>query len=263
MVFDDFKVRILNGLFQLAGTFVSQTFTPDTLGKEEELMTHYYDKAYDISKRRVQRNEMTPEQRNQEDEQLAKDLLVGTMDQRMTLASQPQIPLQQQAPSFTKDLSAKRIEEGVACLQCSRDHLSTASAMLNEAIRFTKNRPMYDEEIQWRIGVALDEVNAMERGDLHNDNVQNLQGKEREIAEEALGNLRDLRHKITAIQSSDDLKQTASYASKVKTNFMRKIFMLSQADGTIDKLCVGMDGEEKQKCIGRVNEILDKKIATK
>lgn len=268
MAFDEYKVKVLTGLFSLAGNFISEQISPSSDEEERELIDDYYTKAREISARRAQRYpSQTEEEIMDEQQELAHDLLEATKDQRERLdrANEPKSfgglsqPLDID-PYKPSDMVKPKIEGGTSCLACSRDHFSTASAMLNEAIRFTKDRPMYDDEIQWRIGVALDEVNALERGDLHNDNVQPLQGKEREIAEEALGNLRELRHQITGIQNVEDLKQTAKFASDVKNTFMKKIFILSQADGTTNKLCNNLTGEERQKCIEKINTILDNKI---
>lgn len=149
--------------------------------------------------------------------------------------------------------------EGACVHNCSRDHFSTASAALNEALRFARKEGINHIEVQRRLGMALDELNICERIDLAAETIERLDGREKEVALEAANDSRDLRHDITAIKTPDDLQKASAQASNIRTKFMTNIFELSTKDGTVEKLCKGLTGEEKQKCITVINNVLTEK----
>ena len=140
---------------------------------------------------------------------------------------------------------------------CSSDHFSTTSGMLNEALRF-KKEGMGSWEIQRRMGIALDELNAMERGDLHADQIARLTGKEKQLADEAKDDSRDLRHKINVIHSLEDLENVAAEAAIVRTKFMRGIWKIATLDGSAERLCKGLEDEAKERCISVIHTVLEK-----
>jgi len=94
------------------------------------------------------------------------------------------------------------------CLPCALGHFSTSSGVLNEAVRF-KGEGMTSNEILDRIASALEQQNALEREDLSPVKIQGLPEWERPIAEEALAQSRQLRHRLESIQSIDELEQAA------------------------------------------------------
>ena len=240
---EQFKMRILNAAFDIAGTLISQQL--DTGGeKQQQIVDEYHTKALRIAEKA-------------EKEQ-------AKSNRKQTPMPQPQPLLEPEPePEYTvkieKDLSPEKIEQGVSCLPCSRDHVSTASAVLNEALRFARKDGIGHIEVQRRLGMALDELNAMERIDLAAESIERLTGKEKEIAIEAANDSRELRHNITAIKTPDDLQKVAAQASNVRTRFMANIFELSTKDGTVEKLCKGLTGEEKQKCMNIINKVIKDK----
>lgn len=240
-MYNDLKMKLITSVFELASGFVSTHYTSDSTPKEKEILDKYYNKMTKIAKE-AEKYRRTTQPKIQEKQP------VETPPEKQVTTP----------PSI--DMTMERIESGVACLACSRDHFSTASAMLNEALRFAREKGVSDWEVQRRLGIALDELNAMERGDLHATQIQNLQGKEKEIANNALNNSRDLRHRITAIKDAQDLESTAAKASNIRTKFMKDIFDISSKDGTIDVLCKNLDGAEKQKCIETINKVLEEKL---
>jgi len=96
-----------------------------------------------------------------------------------------------------------------ACVACAVGHFSTSSGELKEALRF-KGEGMTSHEVLDRIAGALEEQNALEREDLTQEKIQNLPQWERAIAEEALTQSRQLRHRLETIQSIDELEQLAA-----------------------------------------------------
>jgi hypothetical protein len=244
MPVEDFKIKILNSLIQVAGTVITQQFKPDTAEEEERLVREYYKKATRIAKSKDKKIE-------KEDEEIVKEIKTKKVEMRET------------ADDFEHDhdMTDEKITGGTACLACSRDHFSGASSMLSEALRFARERPMTDNEITSRIGLALDELNALERMDLCPSKIEPLKGTERKIAEDALKKSREIRHKITLIRTTQDLESVSAEIANIKTSFMKKIFEMSDADGTFKKLCLGRgyDEDELQKCKERIYETFNKK----
>ena len=96
-----------------------------------------------------------------------------------------------------------------ACVPCAVGHFSTSSGLLKEALRF-KGEGMTSSEVLDRIAAVLEEQNTLERKDLTPDNIQRLPQWERVIAEEALSQSRELRHRLESIQTIDELERLAA-----------------------------------------------------
>jgi len=232
----------MRGILELAGTFISSQFSPDTTARMEENLDKYYTKAIAAAKKK-QKEVLNSTPSHEEIRKVVERAVPGKTI-RMT--------------SVQTDFTKEKIEGGVACLSCSKHHVSTVSAMLNEAYRMVKNRSMNDFEIQRRIGIATDEIDAAERGDLHADQLEKLPPRERRVAEDLLKELRDLRHDMDAMISAEDLGRVAAKAAKMRTKVFRQIFELATSDGTINKLCEGLTGNEKKKCMNTIGDVLNK-----
>lgn len=154
---------------------------------------------------------------------------------------------------------AEEIFEGTACLACSKNHISTVSAALNEAVRFARSEPIDHPEIVRRIGIALDELNIMERIDLAPDKIINLSGEDKEIADWLLSKSRELRHMIDAIKTKEDLEKAAAFAAKVRDEFLEKLFNISalreKKDELKKQICEGLPEEDKKKCIEAIESL--------
>jgi len=148
---------------------------------------------------------------------------------------------------------------GICVSNCSSDHFSTTSGALAEALRFARKEGVLHPEVQSRLGIASDELNIMERIDLSAEKTANMKGKEKQIALDALNASRDLRHKIKGIKTPDDLEIAAADAANFRTYFMKNVFNMAMQDGTVDKLCHNFTGEEKERCISTITDILEKK----
>ena len=132
--------------------------------------------------------------------------------------------LQNQIPITTN------VAKGTACLPCSRDHLSTSSSALSEGVRFAREKGIRDPEAVRRIRIALDELNIMERIDLAPDEIANLKGTEKELADWTLMQSRDLRHAITAIKDVETMEKTAASASQITEEFMGKLWSIPEEE---------------------------------
>lgn len=234
MAYQDFKMQILNAAFQLAGTVITQTMKGG-IDKYEELSNQYYQKTTKIVEK-AQKEAQRERSYVKEEE-----------------------PVVEYVALPKKDLTSDKIEKGTACLACSKDHFSTASGALSEALRFARKEGMNHPEVQTRIGIATDELNIMERIDLSAEKLIRLEGHEKQIALDALSQSRDLRHNIMAMKTPDDLERAAADAARIRTHFMKSVFTIAMRDGTVDKLCRNFTGEEKDKCMKTLTSILEEK----
>jgi len=101
--------------------------------------------------------------------------------------------------------------EGVksACVPCSISHISTSSTLLNEAVRFKKDG-LTSPQILDDIAGAISELNALERIDLTPAKIESLPDWEKEMAENALEKSREIRHRLEAVQTVDELQTIAA-----------------------------------------------------
>lgn len=231
MAYPDFKMQILDAVFRLAGTAIATTLKGED--KYEALNNEYYKKASKIVEKAHQEYHPPPEK---------------TIEPEREYIAVPEI-----------DLSSKKIEKGTACLACSKDHFSTTSGALSEALRFARKEGIHHPEVQDRLGIASDELNIMERIDLSPQKLVLLDGQEKQIAIDALKASRELRHDIMAIETPEDLETVAAKAAQIRTKFMKNVFNMAMRDGTVDKLCKNFTGEEKDKCIKTLTLILEEK----
>lgn len=161
-----------------------------------------------------------------------------------------------------KQIEEKTEAKGTACLPCSKNHFSTVSASLNEAIRFARTGGIQHPEVIRRIGIAIDELNIMERIDLSPENIVKLSENEREIANWALIKSRELRHMLDELETLDDLEKTAAKASEIRTEFLTKLWKLTkkiEPNILIQKICINLSPEEKTKCENAIKEVMENK----
>ena len=138
----------------------------------------------------------------------------------------------------------------VACTSCSRHHLTTSAGVLSEAARLAKNRDMSDPEIQDRISIAENEINAMERVDLSPEKLSLLPPEEREITRKMLNDVRTkIRHKLDmgirwGQGSISDLEDIARDASVINANYLRDItpYHLKDIEKNVGRISTGQTG---------------------
>lgn len=114
----------------------------------------------------------------------------------------------------------------VSCLACARSHISTCSALLKEAVRFSRDEGITNEEVQKRIGACEEEITALERFDWSPEQIINSPEDEQEIIRELQPRLRKLRQDITTANSPQDIEQIAADAGNLSTDFRMKVLTL-------------------------------------
>lgn len=239
MPWDNLKTQVLNGLFSIAGNVVHNQITKPNYEEEGKHVEDYYSKMKALAR---------------EDEKKRKVELARNSRKPVEQPVEPTSNLTQE-----KDLTQEKISEGQACLACTDDHFSTVSGALSEALRFARKGGIRHPEVMRRVGLARDELNICERMDLSPEQIVQLKGKEKELAEWGLNESRDLRHKLMAMQTPDDLEKVAADVAKIRTKFMRDLWSIATVDGTIEKLCKGLKEEERERCIATINTVLKEK----
>jgi len=135
-------------------------------------------------------------------------------------------PEQKTAPTTTITQEPEMASKGsvaTACVPCALGHFSTSTGLLNEAVRF-KDEGIISNEILDRVAKVLEEQNTLERKDLTPENIQSLPPWEREIAEEALRQSRQLRHSLESFSSIGQLEKAAVDTSSFYRGLNRKWF---------------------------------------
>lgn len=261
----EFTTYLIKGIIGIAGNIVAISQTDTQLKEEKSLMDEHYKKSTIASKKY---EEEIKKKREQEPVEVDFKLSKETEDK---IKFQEELDhgmdkLDRVTTQYTQDLTEDKISDGTACLPCSRDHFTIASSVMDEATRFaTREKGMRDPEVRKRIQAALKELNAMERIDLSPENTASLQGKEHELATWAKNSSADIRHMITNARSPQDLERVASKLSQVAQKFGDDVWDLALEGGSIDKhiddICKGLDGEEQQRCLDRINRIMDERSA--
>lgn len=117
---------------------------------------------------------------------------------------------------------------GIGCVQCSRDHISTVTAVLNEAMRFAREGGIEHPEVQRRIELAIDELNVMERIDAAPDALLKLPPKEKAIMDEFLPKARRIRQRLGEVKSVAELEQIAADSHAIRMELRVKKSGLSE-----------------------------------
>ncbi len=144
------------------------------------------------------------------------------------------------------DIEPKRIETAIpvessstrgepvstACLSCSRSHLATIAGGLGEAVRFARGDPrgIQHPEAVMRVQKAEEEIGIMERIDLSPESLLASPPEEREVAEEYLPRIRELRQGIGDMGSFEDLERVAADASLLGQEFRLRHLQLKGVD---------------------------------
>jgi len=131
-------------------------------------------------------------------------------------------PPEQKTTNFAQEPETVPQQDiATACVACAIGHFSTSSGLLKEALRF-KGEGMTSNEILDRIAAVLEEQNTLERVDLTPERLQKTPGWLRAIAEEALTQSRQLRHKLESIQSVDELEPLAADTKRYYIKLFRQ-----------------------------------------
>ena len=118
-----------------------------------------------------------------------------------------------------------RESKTTACIPCVKNHLSAVAGILSESKRFISNG-IKDPKIVEAIDIATKELTAAERGDLDPAKVASLPEKEKEVAEWAAEQTRDLRHSIDGIRDKETLEEAIVKADQINKEMISKFIDL-------------------------------------
>lgn len=242
-----FLARMAQQLIGIAGKVIAVTQSEDGTEDIKKIQDKHYEASMRVAKK-------IAKQAEKEHQQVPVDLNLSEDIQKKYDASQPAI-----------DMTEERVQKGTACNACSRDHLSVASGLLDEAANFAirPGEGLRSKEVSKRVFKALKEITNMERVDLAPDAIANLTGKEKELALWARNIGSTIRHDVTAVKSPDDLLKVAAFASKSAEKFSEDVWSLTLdgSDGGIDKriddICRGLSGEALKVCRERVSAVIE------
>lgn len=140
-------------------------------------------------------------------------------------------------------------EVATGCIPCSLGHLGTCSGLLNEAMRFARSEGLNSEEVIGRINACMDEISSLERVDLRPEKIVTLPKEDKELANQALVESRNIRHGLEGISTVDELEELAAKTQKVRNNIGTEWFRHRLAN---------MPKEEKAKLAKKAIERLEK-----
>ena len=149
-------------------------------------------------------------------------------------------------PESPKEEKASSVAAG--CVPCAIGHLGTCSGLLNEATRFARQDGLGSGEVIDRVNMCLDELNAMERVDLRPEKIATLPSWEKELAEKALVESRQMRHNLEGLATVDSLEKVAASTQTVRQDIGKRYFKKRIAE---------MPREEKQKLAEKAIEKLE------
>ena len=122
-----------------------------------------------------------------------------------------------QEPASPPTLKSETVESGKACIPCCIDHFSTCSGLLSdEAIRFARRHGIANNETIQRISACIDQLNAMERGDLAVEKIADLPDWEKDLAIHSQNQGADIRHKLTNISDIEDLEKVSVQIKNIR-----------------------------------------------
>lgn len=118
----------------------------------------------------------------------------------------------------------KATAPATGCISCALGHLGTCSGLLNEGMRFARADGLASEEVIERISMCQDELNTMERVDMRPEMIVDLVPWEKTLAEKALEESRNIRHKIQGLRTVDDLERLAANTQTKRMEIGRDYF---------------------------------------
>lgn len=122
-------------------------------------------------------------------------------------------------PVKAKTALLGEVSQRTSCIPCTRSHLATVSGALGESLRFAREGGIGHPEVQRRLSLAEEEVNILERVDLSPEALESAPPKERELAEEFLPLIREVRQGIGDVASVQDLVNMAARSQALNRNF--------------------------------------------
>lgn len=125
----------------------------------------------------------------------------------------------------------KATEIATGCVPCAMGHFGTCTGILNESLRFAHGKEgLSSPEVIDRVNMCMDELNAMERVDLRPEMTVQLTGWEKELAEKALAESRNIRHTLEGIKDINGLEQAAAITQSTRKDIGRQWFQKKMAN---------------------------------
>lgn len=164
---------------------------------------------------------------------------------------EPLIKVSQEISEEKTVLESKATEVPTGCIPCAIGHMGTCSGLLNEAVRFARADGIASVEVIDRANMCLDELNAMERIDLRPEMIANLPEWEKELANSALIESRNLRHELEKLSNVAQLEQVAAGTQSTRQQIGRSWFQAKLSH---------MSPEEKAEIQKKAKERIDQII---
>lgn len=118
---------------------------------------------------------------------------------------------------------APDMDVATGCITCSRAHILGIRGSLREALRFAREDGVEHPEVIKRVDNAAEELVTMERFDLTPEQIKNSPPEEKEIIEETLPKIRELRQNlINNIDNVEDLEEAAALAGEIYNHIRYK-----------------------------------------
>lgn len=129
----------------------------------------------------------------------------------------------EEKPQATKEKPMSDVATAVptGCVPCALGHYGACTGMINEAVRFGRDDGMTSNEVLDRVGMCMDELNAMERKDLRPQMINGLPEWEKELAEKALTESRAIRHKLEGLKDVTELEEVAGTIQTTRQELYR------------------------------------------
>jgi hypothetical protein len=108
----------------------------------------------------------------------------------------------------------EEIQEGVACIPCVNSHAHACLGLLAEANRMSPDELNADSMV--RVDKCLGEIAAAERIDLAEENIRKLPPEEQVIARHAKAGLRDVRHILEGLKTTDELRDADAMMAELQ-----------------------------------------------
>ncbi len=118
----------------------------------------------------------------------------------------------------------KASDIATGCVPCSMGHLGTCTGLLNEAMRFAKKDGIESGEVIDRVGMCMDELNALERVDLRPEMITALPDWQRELANQALTQSRSMRHDLEGLTTVNQLEKIAASTQSARKDIYKVWF---------------------------------------
>ena len=236
--------KLLQGLFQMAGSFVmEQVSGGNTDEKERELLQRYYSSAMQVAKKSK-----------------GQQILPSSMKEQVEPEEEPLEP--EHEPQDVPKVSV-RDTETTACVACSRNHIAAAAGLLAEGKRFL-DQGLSSPEVVDRINLATQEITTMERGDLHPDTIERLPEDEKKIAVHIAQEARKVRHTLDKIKTKEDYVHAIRELSDLSRDVTKQYYSMMENISpekeyeAMKKLCEGKPESERKACMQTMTQILNK-----